>query len=292
MGVSSTAACRLCGNGTAIVGSHVMPAFVARWIKQTSATGFLRSFEAPNQRKQDFPTVPLLCPDCEQRFSASEKKFAELIFVPFHEGRTRFSYEDWLLYFAVSLAWRCLTASKREGLQDHPQHAAPVDLACDTWADFLLRRSDGVGPYRFNLFFTPFGGRSDARVPDGFNWYLREADMTPVYSKTRAAAYAKLPHMFFWTSIVPPDPGGWRGTRIAAHGTIRAKNQIMKDGVVGEFLMNRADVVFKRISDLSPMQKRRIEDAVRRNPDRAVSSQSFEAWLHDERLRQENRFKS
>jgi len=185
-----------------------MPAFVARWIKETSATGFLRSFDVPNQRKQDFPTFPLLCPDCEQHFSAAEKKFAELIFVPFHEGRTRFSYEHWLLYFAVSLAWRCLVGSKREGLQDHPQHAAPVDLARDTWADFLLGRTDRLGPYRFNLFFTPLGGSSNARVPDGFNWYLREADMTPVYSRTSAAVYAKLPCMFFWASIVPPDPGG------------------------------------------------------------------------------------
>ncbi len=116
--------------------------------------------------------------------------------------------------------------------------------------------------------------------------------MTPVYSRTSAAVYAKLPCMFFWTSIVPPDPGGWIGTRIAAHGIIRAKNQIMKDGAVGEFLMNRADTIFKKINDLSPTQRRRIEDAVLRNPDRAVNSQSFEVWLHDERLRQENRLKS
>jgi hypothetical protein len=242
---------------------------------------------------QDFPTVPLLCQDCEQRFSASEKKFAELIFVPFHEGRIRFSYEEWLLYFAVSLAWRCLTTSKRVGLQDHPQHAAPVDLACETWADFLLGRTNLVGPYRFNLFFTPGGGRSTARLPDGLNWYLLGgADMTPVYSKTLAAAYAKLPGMFFWTSIVPHDPGGWKGTRIAKHGTIRAKDQMMKEAAVGGFLMDRVDVVYKRISDLSATQKRRIEDAARRDPERTANSRSFEAWLHDERLRRENKFKS
>ena len=291
MGLSSAASCRLCRNETTLVQSHLVPAFVARWIKATSATGLFRGFEDPNQRRQDFPTLPFLCTECEQRFSTAEKRFAELIFVPFHGGRTRFFYEDWLLYFAVSLAWRCLAASKREGLQDHPHHAAPVDLACDAWADFLLGRSDRVGPYRFNLFFTPFGPRSDARLPDGLNWYLREADMTPVYSNTRAAVYAKLPCMFFWASIVPPDPGGWRGTRIAAHGTIRAKNQIMKDGAVAEFLMNRADAIFKKINDLSPTQKRRIEDTVRRDPDRVLSSHSFEAWLHDESLRHENRLK-
>src|SRR6266851_9905170 len=100
----SAAACRLCGTETALIQSHAIPAFASRWLKQTSATGFLRGFHVPNQRMQDFPTLRLLCRECEQRFSASEKQFAEFVFVPFHEGRTRFQYEDWLLYFAVSLA--------------------------------------------------------------------------------------------------------------------------------------------------------------------------------------------
>jgi hypothetical protein len=286
-------ACRLCLSQTSLVESHIIPAFVARWIKATSATGFLRGFNAPNQRMQDFPTVRLLCQDCEQRFSVSEKKFAESIFVPFHEGRTRFAYEDWLMHFAASLAWRCLVTSKREGLRDHPQHEAPVELACDTWADFLLGRTDRVGPYRFNLFFTSGGGTSDARVPDGMNWYfLRGADMTPVYSKTLAAAYAKLPGMFFWTSIVPPDPGGWSGTRIAKHGTIRGKGQLMKEAAAGGFLMSRIDAIYNRIGELSPKQTRRIEDAALRDPERTANSRSFEAWLHDEHLRQANKFKT
>jgi hypothetical protein len=292
MSSSKVGRCKLCQREGSLLDSHLIPAFVSRWVKQTSATGFMRGFEEPNVRKQDFPTLPLLCSDCEQRFSSSEKKFAEAIFFPCHEGRTRFAYEEWLLYFAASLGWRCLVASNREGLQDHPQHVAPVDAARDIWADFLLGRREGVGPYRFNLFFTPVGGWSTAKVPDGLNWYFRNADMTPVFSRTRAATYAKLPGMFFWTSIVPPDPGGWKRTRITRRGTIRSKQQIISDGAVGEFLMHRADTIFKKINDLSPTQKQRIEDAVRRNPDRAATSGSFEAWLQDERIRIENRFKS
>jgi hypothetical protein len=116
--------------------------------------------------------------------------------------------------------------------------------------------------------------------------------MTPVYSKEHAQAYIKLPGMLFWTSIFPPDPGHWEGTRIAKRGTIRAKNQIMKDPEVGGFLMDRVNIVWQRINELSPQQRRRIEGAVRGDPDRAVNSRSFEAFLHDERLRQENTFKS
>jgi hypothetical protein len=196
-GIAKNAAppvCCLCGSEGEIVESHGIPAFIGRWIKETSATGFLRGFHAPNRRTQDLPTVRLLCQDCEQRFSRAEKKFAELLFRPFHDGGSRFLYQEWLMYFAVSLAWRCLATSNQEGLRDHPHHTDAVNGARETWTRYLLGQSDYAGPYRFNLFFTPLGGSSDSPVPDGLSWYfMRGADMTPVYSKARAATFIKLP---------------------------------------------------------------------------------------------------
>jgi len=152
------------------------------------------------------------------------------------DHRSRFAYDEWLRYFAVSLAWRCVVTSNGDGLRDHPQHAEAIDRARDIWREYLLGRADIPGPYRFNLFFTPLGGRSDSRVPDGLSWYfLRGADMTTAYSKVMAATYTKIPGMLFWTSVVPPDPGGWRGTRIAAHGTIRQSNQHLGEGQRASF---------------------------------------------------------
>lgn len=112
--------------------------------------------------------------------------------------------------------------------------------------------------------------------------------MTTVYSDVMAATYTKIPGMLFWTSVVPPDPGRWKGTRIAAHGTIRQSNQHLGEAAAGEFLMDRAKLVYERIEGLSPRQRERIADAVRRNSERAVRSRSLEAWLDDERLRHEN----
>ena len=121
---------------------------------------------------------------------------------------------------------------------------------------------------------------------------MRGVDMTPVYSNTLAATYVKFPGMLFWTSIVPPDPGGWRGTRIAKRGTFRQRKQVMEEPAAGQFLKDRIDLINKRINDLSPQQSQRITETVRRNPERAVQSRSFEAWLDDERIRRENRLKS
>ena len=90
-------ACRLCGDKAELRDSHVVPAFVARWIKDTSATGFLRSFNQPNRRVQDFKTERLLCQRCEQRFSSAEDQFSRLLFCPFHDGQSRFESTPFLV---------------------------------------------------------------------------------------------------------------------------------------------------------------------------------------------------
>lgn len=198
-----------------------------------------------------------------------------------------------MLYFAASLAWRCSVTSDREQLEKYPQHIEPVEVARSTWSDFLLGRTEQVTSYRFNIFFTPAGFTSSSVLPEGLAWYfLRAPDGTPVYSKVRTAVYVKLPGMFFWTSIVPPDPGGWRGTKISRRGTLRSKNQAIEERPVGQFVMDRVEKTFKRMSNLSPKQRQRIDDAIRGNPERATASKTFAALLDDERIRGENFEKS
>ena len=222
--------CALCGDTAVLVESHVIPAFVARWIKDTSATGFLRDFHQPNRRIQDFRTVRLLCQQCEGRFSVAEGKFARFLFGPFHAGRTRFQYDDWLLYFAVSLAWRCSirrVLPSSQSIHNMWRRSRPLEKCGRT---FLLGRVNRAGAYRFNLFFTPLGVTSSGQLPEGIAWYLlRAPDGTPLYGKTRTAVYVKLPGMFFWTSVVPPDPGGWRGTKIAQTSLVLRIRPILAD---------------------------------------------------------------
>jgi hypothetical protein len=200
--------CRLCNQEAELVEGHVIPAFVARWIKDTSATGYLRTFHDPNRRVQDFPTRQLLCSTCENRFSAAETKFARGLFYPFHEGRTNFPYESWLLYFAVSLAWRCSVCSDENRLATYPQHVEAVELARSNWAAYLLGQSGSVAPYRFNLFFTPKGLKANFKVPEGIaTYFLRAPDGTPIYNDKETAIYVKLPGMIFWVPYRTTGPG-------------------------------------------------------------------------------------
>jgi hypothetical protein len=101
--------CRLCGATTELQESHILPGFVFRWMKETSATGYLRFGQQPNLRVQDGVKLHLLCRHCEQRFNSWETEFANQIFHPMTQGKAvRASYGPWLLLFCASVSWRVL----------------------------------------------------------------------------------------------------------------------------------------------------------------------------------------
>jgi hypothetical protein len=127
-------------------------------------------------------------------------------------------------------------------------------------------------------------------LPEGMtSYFLRAVDATPVYGARNAATFVKLPGMFFWTSIVPADPGGWRGTKITRHGSMLAKNQEIEEPGIGDFLNDRIKRVTGMFDEaLSQRQQKRIAETIRKNPERAASSKSIEALADDHRIAVEN----
>ena len=131
--------CKLCQKNRDLKESHIIPKFVARWLKETSATGYLRQGFQPNLCRQDFSTEQLLCGDCENRLSRWEKIFAESIFFPYlNEEKREFEYTDWLLKFSVSLIWR-LGVSELDDFQKYqPRLASDLEKALSVWRNYLL----------------------------------------------------------------------------------------------------------------------------------------------------------
>jgi hypothetical protein len=97
--------CALCRAEARLCKSHMVPKFAVRWLKKTSATGFLRKPLDPNLRRQDADKTRLFCQRCEWLLSLDEKRFRGVIFGPLHQRTAdRFDYGPWLLRFAVSMA--------------------------------------------------------------------------------------------------------------------------------------------------------------------------------------------
>lgn len=99
--------CSLCYEPKELRKSHVIPKFIANWIKKTSKTGKFRDLDY--KRLQDSPKLYLLCRDCENKLSEYEKYFAELIFHPTVNYTSKdVEYNIKLLNFIVSISWRIL----------------------------------------------------------------------------------------------------------------------------------------------------------------------------------------
>lgn len=285
--------CALCNHQTRLLKSHIIPKFAVDWLKRTSATGYMRQVIKPNLRKQDIDKLRLLCTDCENRFSKWEKQFAENIFIPFQEKyQQSFEYREWLLLFAVSLAWRTVIKEIESFRKLRPELSPFVYNALNHWSAFLLGKSADPGPYEHHMLLLDFiANAQNIDLPDGIHWYLlRGIDSTIVSSSKKVFAYTKLPGLIFWTAIQPPKPEGWEKTQIFRSGIIGTPQSITQPEF-GPFLLDRIKITDKILmSDISERQMKQIEQCALKNPEKVIASRSFEVHLA-ERFWQERKKK-
>jgi hypothetical protein len=212
--------CQLCTEEKELQDSHILPSFVYKWLKETSATGFLRFGQAPNKRAQDGYKARWLCRECEQRFSAWETQFATHIFHPVNEeGSLKVRYGDWLLKFCASVSWRTLLMMReKEYLQDfsEAQHRA-VDVALETWSAFLFGKLATPGCFEQHLIvFDAIDeeGTTLQNIPPNFNRYiLRTVDLDAVRSSSIAFVLSKMGKFIILGFIDVPHPREWVGPR-------------------------------------------------------------------------------
>src|SRR5713226_4798865 len=101
--MSDSGICALCRNEAELRQSHIVPSFFGVYLKETSATGYLRHGETPNIRLQDLPKQTLLCDSCEGRFAVWEKDFQKNVLpVVQNDGFKELRYGTSLLPFLVS----------------------------------------------------------------------------------------------------------------------------------------------------------------------------------------------
>ena len=281
-----TGHCKLCGANSPLILSHIIPKFVVKWFKKTSATGYFRSFKT-GKRVQEIHRLYLLCADCEQRLGRDEKRFAERIFVPYLTSPQpkSFDYDEWLLKFLVGLHWRILVAH---------QHPFPDNVreifagAEERWRKYLLEQAPDPGTSEFHVQFTDVIDRSTFKVPDKMNWYLaRSTDGTPIHNKSGdAGVFVKFPRLITLSFVTPRDPEkeDWRGTQIMARGTINVKQEITTT-YVGEFLLGRARMIDVAPEMMTQRQKRKVFDDARKNPEKILDSDSFRVHQADRNMR-------
>jgi len=261
--------CVLCNSEVCVEDSHIIPAFVIRYLKKISITGHLRGGEKPNMRMRDGPKPRLLGPKCEDMFSVWEGRFASEVFYPLHEGdldRRSFTYGDWLSKFAVSLSWRSLWHARER----HPGKASPhghdslIQPTLDVWRDYLLGRRADVGFHRQHMLFLgdpiSLPGFLD---PNELTFYFqRGIDYCTIHSPTDAYIFTKLCRILFVGTIFTKKPSDWKRTHIHIDGGSYGPGDFQTAGSVFTFFQHAVDDMIESRKRVSPNQSRKIEEAV------------------------------
>lgn len=280
--------CVLCGSSDPLQNSHVLPAFVFRWLRKTSGTGHFRNTNNPNVRVQDGIKLPLLCAGCEAAFSSYEAPFASDVFHRFQDdSAARMRYGPWLLRFCTSVSWRVLVYAKlsKHLNQLNQEQIQSADFALQRWKSFLQGNSPHPGPYEQHLL--PMAAIESHNI-EGLStsakrYLMRAIHMDVVVAESMAFTFAKLgPIMVF--GFIKPPARRWKGTKVHVRsGEIRPSTYELPRELFS-YLMDKANAVADSQRTITENQFEKMESALRSNPERFAESQQMKAMMLDAQL--------
>lgn len=278
--------CKLCLNERELKQSHVLPAFAGRWLKNNSLTQYFRNLENPNLRKQDLTKVPLLCINCEDRFSQWEDKAAGELFKPWNEKRSiNLEYQEWLMMFVASLSWRTGILCRDEFSDSDldKDKLAKFDRALECWRQLLLGIESSTGQYEHHIFLWS-KVESVEGIDDLGKWHaytLRGFDGACLSYRQSLLVFTHLPGMSFFSSIVPKQLSECRGTWITRQGNLTSPQTGHR--IVNEWVLKRSQEIAKL--ELSTNQGKKISEdvskAIASETDDNVLSGKVQAILED-----------
>jgi hypothetical protein len=284
---SDLTACAFCLKEKPLQISHILPAFVFRWLKETSGTPFLRNTHNPNRRVQDGEKERLLCLDCEAQFSRHETMFCNKIFHPVVSGDFRkVNYSNWFSHFLVSVSWRVAAIHLRRGLAKKlsGQKCEAIDNALQTWEKFLRHEIGSPGPFEQHVI--PMGKVEDTTItdlPTNINRYMQrgvEMDMIHSDNSDLLLIYAKMGPIALFSYIIPPA-NKWRGTRVSINNGTYPPQRVEMPINIWNYLADRARKHQNALHALSPQQRVKIDEDVVKNLDRFRSSDHFRTIMDD-----------
>ncbi|MGJ0505780.1 MAG: hypothetical protein ACR652_01335 [Methylocystis sp.] len=276
--------CAFCGEHKLLGDSHVLPAFVYRWLRSRSGTGHIRHSENPNRRVQDGLKLHWLCDDCEGHFSRYETAFATKVFHPWHSGQYRIAYEGWLLKFCVSVSWRVLKYARgnNRNAPYSDEQRELMDRAEAHWRAFL--KDEVPHPAQFEqhlLIFDTIDATGISNLPTNFNRFMTGAVTLDIVGSERSVmTFAKLGRFMIF-GIIQNGPNQWDGTKIhVKHGLLKPDKFTVPAGLLDLF-REKAQNAAAAMSKISPAQRVKIGKHVSENLDAFARSDQFASILAD-----------
>ncbi len=279
--------CAFCGSNSTLQESHVLPAFVFRWLRKRSGSGHIRHTDNVNRRVQDGLKLPWLCIDCERLFSSYETMFATKVFHPWIAGNNSISYDAWMLKFCVSVSWRVLRFARGQNKNTiySTEQNYLMDQAESRWRDFL---NDNVPhPASFEqhlLVFDEIESSSIADLPTNINRFLMGGvTLDIVGSSTSLMTFAKMGR-FTLFGIFQKGGDTWEGTKVhVKHGLLKPGSFVVPFGLI-DLIREKAAISKSAMDNISPFQRGKIDQHIRENLDAFAESEQFASIKADMRM--------
>lgn len=279
--------CKLCNEQRELHSSHIVPAFVFRWLKRTAPTPHLRSAMTPNRRVQDGETREWLCSACERLFSGWEKSFAERLFEPYAaDSSCKVSYDAWLLKFCVSLSWRTLIFYRSLTDLEHysVEQLDAAEQAERAWREFLLGQAGHPGQFRQELLPLDIieSHRGDLVLSPNINQYLTRAiAMDVIAGKRSSYVMTKIGRFAIFGHLLVENPKGWKGTNVRVNGGWILPRDFDVPFAIGEYLNEKAVQFGTVLSQISPDQRKKLDASIAANVDKIEGSDWWRSARRD-----------
>ena len=272
--------CKLCQDSDDLRGSHILPRFLGKYLKETSATGFLTAIDTEGQpsRSQDLHKMKLLCDRCETILSKVETFFAKTIFHPFKQGGPMtIPLDDRLGRFAVSVSLRALWVMQ---LVEDPLAEKWKDKLCELeteWRNYLLLTPNfimGKNSHHILLCDEDLLAVGLKDSPNLIHSVMRTSAFYLFEQFGKAYVFANLAGVQIVSMISPPEFPTSRGTQVYPNQTFGVD---IPPGVGwGGYYQNllkltrKLDAARSRFSDA---QKKTIEQSMNNDPQRVAKSE-------------------
>ncbi len=286
--------CRLCRMEATLQLSHVLPAFVFRWQRQSSGNGHIRGSDAPNKRVQDGEKKYWLCSDCEGLLSISEGNFSNKLFHPYINGTTKVvRYSTWLMHFCTSVSWRVLQFyQERNDWSNLPAGSLErVNNADTVWREVLLGQRPNPGLLQQHMLPVDQLESATGRFAPNINRYLMRAiQMDFCHSGSALFTFAKLGRFMIFGFVHEPNLSSWVGTKVHGNEGIIEPRRYFVPRALGDYLNEKASRMAEALNTISDSQQEKIEKSFEENRDRYIGSDAYTAMIADLRISGDDSF--
>lgn len=281
-----TGTCAFCGKEAPLRVSHVLPAFVYRWLKGRG-TGHIRHTDDPNRRVQDGLKLAWLCAECEGLFGEYETAFATKLFHPWHAGNQSIRYDRWLLKFCVSVSWRVLrfARGRNKTATYSDEQRELMDRAEARWRGFLNDEVPHPGEFEQHLLVVDqIESTTVQDLPTNINRFMMGAVTLDIVGSSRSVmTFAKLGRFIIF-GIIQKGPDPWEGTKVhVKDGVIKPGKFVIPAGLLDLF-KDKAEHAAAAMSTISERQQAKIEANVIANLDKFIGSDHIRSMLADAEL--------